>query len=200
MRTTARRPSLGVRACVESYAVARFPTEEVAMAVVLVHQGPSITQERYEEVVRKLADGKSRMESPSDWPVAGLLVHAAGQGESGFRVVDVWESEEACNQFGEILAPILQEVGIDEQPELYQAHTFVSLDASLRATARHAAAVSRSRSGRRGSPLAYPGTREPATPVRCASGRRGTAPHRRSRARSICHGSAPAARSGSRSR
>jgi hypothetical protein len=30
------------------------------------------------------------------------------------------------NQFGETLAPILREVGIDEQPELYQAHTFVS--------------------------------------------------------------------------
>ncbi len=96
------------------------------MAVVLVHQGPSVTQETYEEVVRKLADGKSRMETPSDWPVAGLLVHAAGQGEGGFRVVDVWESEEACNQFGEVLRPILQEVGIDDPPELYQAHTFVS--------------------------------------------------------------------------
>jgi hypothetical protein len=96
------------------------------MAVVLVHQGPTVTQETYEAVVEKLADGKSRMESPSDWPVAGLLVHAAGQGPSGFRVVDVWESEEACNQFGEQLAPILEEVGIVEQPELYEAHTFVS--------------------------------------------------------------------------
>ena len=96
------------------------------MAVVLVHQGPSITQEKYEEVVRKLTDGKGRMESPSDWPVEGLLVHAAGQGESGFRVVDVWGSEEACNQFFEVLAPLLQEVGIDDPPDLYQAHTFVS--------------------------------------------------------------------------
>jgi len=32
------------------------------MAVVLVHQGPTVTQERYEEVVRKLSGGKSRME------------------------------------------------------------------------------------------------------------------------------------------
>jgi hypothetical protein len=96
------------------------------MAVVLVHQGPTVTKERYEETVRKLTDGQSRMESPSDWPVAGLLVHAAGEGPNGFRVVDVWESEEACNQFGDVLTPILQEVGIDEQPELYEAHTFVS--------------------------------------------------------------------------
>jgi hypothetical protein len=101
-------------------------SEEVAMAVVLVHQGPTVTQERYEEVVRRLSDGKSRLESPTDWPVEGILVHAAGSGESGFRVVDVWESEEACNEFGKVLAPILQEVGIEDPPELYQAHTFVS--------------------------------------------------------------------------
>jgi hypothetical protein len=96
------------------------------MAVVLVHQGPSVTQESYEAVVRKLTDGNGSLESPSDWPVAGILSHAAGQSPSGFRVVDVWESEEACNQFGEALAPILQEVGIDDPPEMYQAHTFVS--------------------------------------------------------------------------
>ena len=69
---------------------------------------------------------KERMESPSDWPVEGLLVHATGQGASGFRVVDVWESEEAWNRFGEVLGPVLQEVGIEAQPEVYPAQTFVS--------------------------------------------------------------------------
>ena len=95
------------------------------MAVVMVFQGGGLTQLQYAEVVRKMT-GKDRMESPSDWPVDGLLVHAAGQGPSGFRVVDVWESEEACNRFGEVLAPLLQEVGIDAPPELYPAHAFVS--------------------------------------------------------------------------
>ncbi len=96
------------------------------MSVVLVHHGPSVTQERYEETVRRLTGGKSQMDSPSDWPVEGLLVHAAGQGPQGFRVVDVWESEEACNQFGETLAPILQEVGITDPPEMYPSVAFVS--------------------------------------------------------------------------
>ena len=96
------------------------------MPVVLVHQGPSFTQEQYEQVIQKMAGGKSRMESPSDWPVEGLLVHAAGQGENGFRVVDVWESEEACRRFGEQLQPVLEEVGIDVKPEIYPAHAFVS--------------------------------------------------------------------------
>ena len=95
------------------------------MAVVMVFQGGGLTQQRYADVVRKMT-GKDRMESPSDWPVDGLLVHAAGQGPSGFRVVDVWESEEACNRFGEVLAPLLQEVGIDAPPELYPAHAFIS--------------------------------------------------------------------------
>jgi hypothetical protein len=70
--------------------------------------------------------GKDHAESPSDWPVEGLLVHAAGESPKGFRVVDVWESEEAAQRFGEQLAPHLAEAGITAQPEVYPAHAFVS--------------------------------------------------------------------------
>ena|SRR5215216_3770265 len=96
------------------------------MPVVAVFHVPGFTQERYEESVRRLTDGKSRLESPADWPVQGLLAHVAGEGANGFRVVDVWESEEAFGRFGETLIPILQEIGVEGQPEVYQAHTFVS--------------------------------------------------------------------------
>jgi hypothetical protein len=92
---------------------------------VLIHQGPSVTQENYEATV-----GAHRRQEPP-----GLTVRLACRGSSGarsraepqgFRVVDVWRSEEACNRFGEILQPILQEVGIDDPPELYPAEVFVS--------------------------------------------------------------------------
>ncbi len=97
------------------------------MPIVLIHHGPSLTQEGYDEVVRRLKGGQGGpMQSPADWPVEGLLVHIAGQGPNGFRVVDVWESEEALRRFGEKLEPILQEVGIEAQPEFYPAHVFVS--------------------------------------------------------------------------
>ena len=96
------------------------------MPVVAIFQGPNFTQEQYEESVRRVAGGKSRVESPADWPVEGLLAHIAGEGENGFRVVDVWESEEAFRRFGETLMPILQELGIEGQPEIYAAHTYVS--------------------------------------------------------------------------
>jgi hypothetical protein len=92
--------------------------------VVLVHEG--VTQEQYEESIRRLTGGKNRMESPADWPVEGLLAHIPGQGEKGFRVVDVWESEDALNSFAEKLMPILQDIGVQGQPEIYPAHTYVS--------------------------------------------------------------------------
>ncbi len=94
------------------------------MAVVVVFEGE--TQEQYEETVRKITGGKSRMESPADWPVEGLLAHISGQGKDGFRVVDVFESEDAFRRFGETLIPILQEVGAEGEPEIYPAHTFVA--------------------------------------------------------------------------
>lgn len=93
------------------------------MPVVLVFEG--IAQEEYEESIRKLA-GKERMESPADWPVEGLLAHIPGQGPKGFRVVDVWESQEALDRFAEVLMPVLQEIGVQGQPEIYPAHTYVS--------------------------------------------------------------------------
>lgn len=96
------------------------------MPVVLVFESPSLTQERYEESVRRLSGGKSRMESPADWPVEGLLAHIPGQGPNGFRVVDVWESEEAIQRFAEKLMPVLGDIGVEGQPEIYPAHTFVS--------------------------------------------------------------------------
>ena len=96
------------------------------MAIVAVHQVPSLTQERYEEVVRRLTNGKRRFESPSDLPFAGLLVHVAAQTERGFLIFDVFESEEASARFSEAMATIPREVGIEEPPEFYPVHTFIS--------------------------------------------------------------------------
>jgi hypothetical protein len=56
------------------------------MPILGIHHVPSLTREKYEEVVRRLTNGKSRLESASDVGVEGLLVHAAGQGEDGFWI------------------------------------------------------------------------------------------------------------------
>jgi hypothetical protein len=93
--------------------------------IVAVFQQPGLTKEVYEETVRLLT-GKNRMSSPSDWPVEGLLVHVAGQSANGFRVVDVWTSEDAFRRFGEKLIPILRQVGLEGEPEIYPSHTIVT--------------------------------------------------------------------------
>lgn len=95
------------------------------MLILAIHQTPSLTQERYEEVVRRLT-GKTRIESPSDLPFDGLLVHAAGQGPNGFCVFDIFESEEAVERFRIALGSIPEEVGIEEPPQFFACHTAIA--------------------------------------------------------------------------
>ena len=96
------------------------------MLIMAVHQVPSLSQEKYEEVVRRLTGGKSRLESLSDLPFDGLLVHMAGQGKNGFCIVDIFESEEAVARFNEAMASIPREAGIQEPPEFFPAYTFIA--------------------------------------------------------------------------
>ena len=101
-------------------------SKEARMPILGIHHAPSLTREKYEEVVRRLTNGKSRLDSPSDVGVDGLLIHAAGEGEDGFWIVDVWESQEAADRFKEVIGPIARGAGIDEPMKTYSVHTFVS--------------------------------------------------------------------------
>src|ERR1051325_9018885 len=97
------------------------------MFILAVHQVPSLTQQKYEESIRRLTNGKSRVDSLSDLPFEGLLVHIAGHGKGGFCIVDVFESQDAVDRFREVIAPIAEAVGIEEPPEFFPTHTFVSI-------------------------------------------------------------------------
>lgn len=95
------------------------------MAILAVHRTPSLTRERYEEVIRRLTNGTVPLESLSELPFDGLLFHAAGETESGFCVMDVFESQDAVERFRAAVSDIAEEVGIEEPPEFFPAHTFV---------------------------------------------------------------------------
>jgi hypothetical protein len=71
---------------------------------------PEVTPEVFNAVNAKL--------NSEDDPPQGLLVHTAGQRpDGGFRVFDVWESEEALRRFEEErLVPAITEVAGDEAP------------------------------------------------------------------------------------
>lgn len=94
------------------------------MLILAFHRTPSLTRERYEEVVRRLT-GKERLDSPADLPFSGLLFHAAGETAEGFCVFDVFESEEAVARFNDAMQSIPRDVGIHEPPEFFPAHTVI---------------------------------------------------------------------------
>jgi hypothetical protein len=97
--------------------------KEIVMLMLAVHETPTLTRERYEQVVRRITNGKSRIEFPTDLSFEGLLVHAAGEGPNGFYIFDVFESEDAVESFRAAMGTIPQEAGIEEPPTFFPAHT-----------------------------------------------------------------------------
>lgn len=92
------------------------------MAIVAVFDIPGMTQAMYEQGASQLTGGHGIPKKVADWPVPGLISHAAAPTPNGWHVTDVWESEEAFRHFGEVLMPILKELGVpDVQPKIYPA-------------------------------------------------------------------------------
>jgi hypothetical protein len=96
----------------------------MAIGVILNFAGATIDQ--YEEVCRELNNGQP-LRSLADWPGGGCLAHAAGATPEGLHVMDVWESAEKFQAFGEKLAPIAQQAGIQwSEPIVFPLHNFVN--------------------------------------------------------------------------
>lgn len=97
------------------------------MAIVVILDMPGMTQALYEQSAEKVAGRPGPVESVSDWPVAGLVSHTAAPTDKGWLVVDVWESEEAFQQFGRTLMPILRDLGLpDVTPRTHQVFKVVT--------------------------------------------------------------------------
>ncbi|MFF1479781.1 hypothetical protein ACFVYD_19865, partial [Streptomyces sp. NPDC058301] len=89
------------------------------MPIIIVFDIPGATRAQYEQVTAKMTGGPG-VTKRSDWPVPGLISHAAGPSPTGWFVTDVWESREAFEKFGEKLAPLMREAGMPEaEPKIY---------------------------------------------------------------------------------
>ncbi|MCD9141007.1 hypothetical protein [Streptomyces albireticuli] len=96
------------------------------MAVIVTFNVPGVGPELYEACVERLTGGQG-FTSPADLPVPGLLSHATGPVDGGWRVTDVWESVEAFEEFGKLLGPIITDLGYgDLRPEVTPAHKVVT--------------------------------------------------------------------------
>lgn len=73
----------------------------------------NISQADYERVLQQVM--------PGNRAASGLLYHVAGQGENGWYVIEIWESQEALQRFfDEKLGRALQEANITVQPKIFQ--------------------------------------------------------------------------------
>jgi hypothetical protein len=87
------------------------------VSVAVFIEWPGVTAEQY-DLLRDLVGWEREV-------AQGSIVHVACSGPEGFRVVDVWESEEAFNRFvEERLMPGAQQLGLAGQPtvQFYRTH------------------------------------------------------------------------------
>ena len=84
------------------------------MAIGALFEVPGFTQENYEAVSAALGD---------EQPV-GSYFHISGPIDGGWRVIEVWESEQAQSSFQrERLDPAFDQVGLDRvRPAFFPVH------------------------------------------------------------------------------
>jgi len=89
------------------------------MALAFLFEIPGYTEVQQDQIIEHLQRGGKTAE--------GRIFHVAGPMEGGWRIVDVWESQEAVNTFFQELGPALQEAGIPAtQPQFWPVHNMLS--------------------------------------------------------------------------
>jgi len=88
------------------------------MAVGLIFTGKGVTQEQYEQVGAEVAPGNKL--------VPGMLYHAGGPSKDGWCVIEVWESQQAAEQFfTDKLAAALKRANITVEPTFFEVQNIM---------------------------------------------------------------------------
>ena len=98
------------------------------MDVGMLLAGEGVTEESYRQLTEEMLGSypMPEQESPD-----GLLVHTAGQGEQGWYIYDIWESQEHFERFvEEKLRPAMESTGAaaggaPPQPQFFPISTLV---------------------------------------------------------------------------
>ncbi|WP_406060650.1 hypothetical protein OG462_24250 [Streptomyces sp. NBC_01077] len=95
------------------------------MAIIVTFELPGAGQELYDAVIERVTAGQGFTQF-ADLPNTGLISHAAGPVDGGFRVTEVWESAEALETHARTFGPVLADLGhADVQPTIIPAHNVV---------------------------------------------------------------------------
>ena len=90
------------------------------MALGFYFAPTSMSSQQYDACISKLeAAGAGRP--------AGRLYHACFGASDKLAVFDVWDSQESFDRFGQVLMPILKEIGVDPgQPQVMPIHNVIT--------------------------------------------------------------------------
>jgi hypothetical protein len=85
------------------------------MAVVFIAEIPGMTREMYQQAINQVRDQLKR--------APGFMAHAGTRSPTGWRITEIWESQQQCAQCLEsIIMPMAQQVGVPPfQPEFLDA-------------------------------------------------------------------------------
>jgi hypothetical protein len=89
------------------------------MAIAISFSPVSMNAVQYDECIRRLQIAEAG--APH-----GRSFHACYGNSDQLRVLDVWDSMESFEKFGETLMPILKDIGIDAgEPEITEVHHLI---------------------------------------------------------------------------
>lgn len=89
------------------------------MSIGLVFESPTLTAAQYDQVAKEVLPGNKMP--------TGMLYHVAGPGPTGWRVIEVWNSQESADLFlKEKLGAALQRANITVKPHTFEVHNIVT--------------------------------------------------------------------------
>jgi len=88
------------------------------MAILVMFEVNGATSSKYDEVIRRLTAIGQRVPD-------GQLYHICYGDRQRLQVIDVFESRAQLDAFGAKLMPILQEMGIEARPTVFEVYNII---------------------------------------------------------------------------
>ncbi len=91
------------------------------MSIVVRFHPTNVTIAQYEDVVRREKGAEFK------FPPDGRDYHVCFGTDGDLRVSEIWDSQEQLLAYGEVLMPILADVGIQfsAEPEVFEVHNII---------------------------------------------------------------------------
>src|SRR3989442_13412497 len=92
--------------------------KEEYMAIIVMFEVKGATSAKYDEVIRRLTDIGLRVPD-------GQMYHICYGDRQRLQVINVFESRAKLDAFGAKLMPILQDLGIEAKPTVFEIYNII---------------------------------------------------------------------------